>query len=237
MLGGEGRHLAREDVAQHAVALLEHQRLALRWLEQRGAVGPFDPPAVRGRRCREHGCAGAVAEQAGADQNAGIVVEIHRCAAHLDADREHVRRGAGTDQRSRELKVRQRGGAALADEVVGLHVGAQAEPLGDVAREARAKIAGARADDDGADLVGGEPGVDECRAPASAASAGALARKRRSSVSGSIVNTSSSEASASRRASMPLSRCRTVRAIRCDRLSRRANQSERSNASRHSALV
>jgi len=81
------------------------------------------------------------------------------------------------------------------------------------------------------------PAEASARDPASAASVGAWARKRRSSVSGSIANTSSSESSASRRASMPLSRCRTVRAMRWDRLSRRANQSERSKAARHSALV
>ena len=50
-----------------------------------------------------------------------------------------------------ELQVRQRRGAALADEVEGLHVGAQAEPLDDVARQARAQVAGAGADDDGVD--------------------------------------------------------------------------------------
>jgi hypothetical protein len=39
------------------------------------------------------------------------------------------------------------------------------------------------------------------------------------------------------RDSMPLSRCRTSRAIVCERASSRANQAERSKASRHWALV
>ena len=165
VVGGERRHLARQDVAQHAVLLLEHQRLALTRLDQRGTVLPFDGPAALARRGREHGRAGAVAEQAGADQHARVVVQVHRRAAHLDADRQHVRRRAGADQRSAQLQVRQRRGAALADEVEGLHVGAQAEPFDDVAREARAQIAGAGADDDGVDRRRIEPGRGERARP------------------------------------------------------------------------
>jgi hypothetical protein len=103
VLGGERGHLAGQDVAQHAVALLEHQRLALGGLDQRGAVDPFD--ATLRRRvaglAREDRGAGAVAEQARADQHAGVVVEVHRGAADLDADREHVRRGAERSRRGR----------------------------------------------------------------------------------------------------------------------------------------
>ena len=60
-------------------------------LDQRGAVLPFDAPARRRQRlARQHRGAGAVAEQAGADQHARVVVEVHRGAADLDADRQHV---------------------------------------------------------------------------------------------------------------------------------------------------
>ena len=67
-------------------------------------------------------------------------------------------RGPRREQRPAELQVRQGGGAALADQVVGLDVGAQAEPLDDVAGEARAEIAGAGADDDRVDVSRLEPG-------------------------------------------------------------------------------
>ena len=230
-------HLARQDVAQHAVPLLEHQRLALGRLDERGAVDPLDAAAGVGLGvARQHGRARAVAEQAGADQHAGVVVEIHRGAAHLDADREHVPAAPEASSARPSCRLGKRRGAALADQVEGLHVGAQAEPLDDVARQARAEVAGAGADDDRVDR--GQRGRRGQRPRRRlGGERRRVARNRRSSVSGSIANTSSSESSARRRASMPLSRCRTVRAIRCERVSRRANHSERWNASRHSALV
>ena len=127
--------------------------LRSRGLDQRGGVDPFDAPLRARASLRQHRRAGAVAEQAGADQDAGVVVEVHRGAADLDADRQHVRARRRREQRARELQVGQRGGAALADQVVGLDVGAQAEPLDDVAGEARAQIAGAGADDDRVDVA------------------------------------------------------------------------------------
>jgi hypothetical protein len=60
-------------------ALLEHQRLALARLDQRGrSIHSMRRRPPRRRLAREHRGAGAVAEQAGADQHAGIVVEVHR---------------------------------------------------------------------------------------------------------------------------------------------------------------
>jgi hypothetical protein len=67
--------------------------------------------------------------------------------------------------------------------------------------------------------------------------AGACVAKRACSVSGSIANTSSSESSASRRASMPLSRSRTVSTIRRARSSTRSNHAELLKARQQSALV
>jgi hypothetical protein len=60
------------------------------------------------------------------------------------------------------------------------------------------------------------------------ARAGAWVAKRRASVLGSMTNTSSRLSTARRRASMPLSRCSTVRAMRWARASSRANQSDAS---------
>ena len=218
VFGGQRRHLAGQDVAQHAVALLEHQRLALRRLDQRGAVLPLDAPRPRSRRgSRESTAAPAPSpnRQALISTPGSLSRYIAALLTSTQTDSTCVAAPA-RDQRSAELQVRQRRGATLADEVEGLHVGAQAEPLDDVAREAGAQIAGAGADDDGVDRRRrrARP-TASARAAASAASVGAWARKRRSSVSGSIANTSSSESSASRRASMPLSRCRTSPGDQC----------------------
>jgi hypothetical protein len=54
-------------------------------------------------------------------------------AADLDADRQHVFGRARRQQRAAELQIRQGGRTSLADQVVGLDVGAQAEALRDVA--------------------------------------------------------------------------------------------------------
>ncbi len=125
--------------------------------DQRRAVVPRDAPRAVERRARQHRRAGAVAEQAGADQHAGVVVEVHRGAADLDADRQHVLGRARGQQRAAELQVGQGGRAALADQVVGLDVGAQAEALDDIAGQARAQVAGAGADDDRVDRGRLEP--------------------------------------------------------------------------------
>src|SRR6185312_7319760 len=81
------------------------------------------------------------------------------------------------------------------------------------------------------------PASSSAAAPARLASAGAVSRKRRCRVSGSIRNASASEATASRRASMPFSPSRTARASARVRTLRRSNQSECRNASQQSSLV
>ena len=91
----------------------------------------------------------------------GIVVEVHRRAADLDADREHVLRVARREQRLREAQVGQRRGAALTDQVECLNVARQPEPLDHVTREPGTKVSGARADDHGVDVGRQEPGVVE----------------------------------------------------------------------------
>ena len=52
-VGGERRHTSRQDTLRVALRLLEHQRLAPRRLDQRGAVLPLDaPPRHRPGRAR-----------------------------------------------------------------------------------------------------------------------------------------------------------------------------------------
>src|SRR6185312_11671848 len=79
--------------------------------------------------------------------------------------------------------------------------------------------------------------LSRAAAPARAASAGAVSRKRRWSVSGSMRNASASEATASRRASMPFSPSSTALASARVRPLRCSNQSECRNASQQSSLV
>jgi hypothetical protein len=67
----------------------------------------------------------------------------------------------GGDQRVRGAQVGQRGAAALADQVEREDVGAQAEPLGDVAGQARAEVPGARADEEGIDAAWSDAGALE----------------------------------------------------------------------------
>ena len=203
--------------------------LALRRLDQRGAVLPFD--AARARRAARARARAAPAPSPNRHALISTPGSSSRyIAALLTSTQIESTCSAAPEaiERAAELQVRQRRRATLADQVVGLHVGAEAEALDDVARKARTEVAGAGADDDARRCR--RASVRHARAHASrpsAASAGACARKRRPSVSGSIVKTSSSESSARRRASMPLSRCRTVRAMKCERASSRPNQSER----------
>jgi hypothetical protein len=56
-------------------------------------------------------------------------------------------------QRAGEPKIRQGGRAALANEIEGQNVGAQAQSLDHIPRKARAQVAGAGADDDRTDVT------------------------------------------------------------------------------------
>ena len=64
-------------------------------------------------------------------------------------------------QRLGRAHVRQRGAAALADEIERKNVGRQAEPLGHIARQAGAQVSGARADDHRVDVAGRQAGVGQ----------------------------------------------------------------------------
>src|SRR6185312_7650442 len=66
------------------------------------------------------------------------------------------------EQRGTELPIRKRSGAALADQIERLYVTRQAEALADVAREARAEIAGAGGDDDRVDGCRLERAAPQC---------------------------------------------------------------------------
>ena len=151
MQRGEPRDVARQDVAQQAAALLEAQGLARRGIGQRTAAAPFDTARLRIGPAGQHGGTSPIAEQAGADQYAGVIIQVHRRTAHFDTHREHVLRLAGAEQRVGQLPVRQRAGTPLADQIEAEHVGAQPQLLEHIAAQAGAQITGAGADDDRVD--------------------------------------------------------------------------------------
>ena len=67
--------------------------------------------------------------------------------------------GAGFQQRGAELQVGQRCGATLANQIEGLHIAAQTEPLDHMTRQARTQITGTGADHHSVDLVRSDPGL------------------------------------------------------------------------------
>ena len=138
MPAGKRRHLRREDVAQHAVALFESQGVPVSGLGERPRAFPLHAAPRLPRLVANGDGAGAVAEQAGTDQYAAIVVDVKGCASYFYADRKHKSAALGGDQAFGGTQVRQRRSASLADQVQTQNVGPQADPLVHIAREAGA---------------------------------------------------------------------------------------------------
>ena len=129
--------------------MAEPERVAFGGDEARIGEFPFDAAAAGQRIVGQHGRARAVAEQAGADQNSGVVIHEESRAANFDADGEHSFCAASGENRLARAQVRQGRAAALAHQVEGKYILAQAELFADVAGEAGAQIAGAGADQHG----------------------------------------------------------------------------------------
>src|SRR5208283_1592590 len=113
MLRSKPRHRAGQDITEHSAAVLESQRLALNRIDQRGRLAPFNSTLSRRPMAGENGGTGAVTEQAGADQDAGIIIQIHRSTAHFDANRQYMVTLPRLQKRVRELPVGKRTGAPL----------------------------------------------------------------------------------------------------------------------------
>ncbi len=146
--GGEFRDGAVEEVAEFAVALLEPKlvavggemkRIEIEGAERNGMGGRFGAPDRSG---------GTVGEEAGADENAGIVVEVKRGGADFDGDAGDGRVGVGGENVAGAAQHGNGGAAAEADEILKKGVGAKAELFGDVAGQAGAEIARAGADEE-----------------------------------------------------------------------------------------
>src|SRR6185436_9982338 len=95
----------------------------------------------------------AVAEKAGADENARIVVDVEGGAADFDADREDALRLAGVEEGTGELEIRKSGPATVTDQIREEGGGAKAEQFTHITGEAGTEVTGTGADDQGVDGV------------------------------------------------------------------------------------
>ena len=161
VLGRKRRHLSRQNVSQHPFALLEAKVVAVFRAQNRPGCFPFDATLVWCRRVAQNGSAGAVAEQTGADQYAGIVIQIKGRAAHFDTNGQNSFAPSAGQQGFGRPPIRQGGATALPDQVERQHIRAQAEPFADVTRQTRTEVAGAGADNHRVDPFRPERGVPQ----------------------------------------------------------------------------
>src|SRR5215472_15916225 len=97
VLGGAHRHFRCENVAQSPFFLFESQELAVCGLEKRAAGFPLQSPASAAVGLPgKHRSPCPIAKKAGANEHTGIVIEIKRGTADLDADRQHAAATAGS---------------------------------------------------------------------------------------------------------------------------------------------
>lgn len=174
---GERADGAVEEIAELAVALLEAEFVAVGGdqecikLEraQGGRAGRSAPN--RGR--------GVVAEEARADDDAGIVVEAKRGGADFHRDARDRGAGLGGEEVAGRAEDAYLGATAEANEILAEGLGAQSQNSGDVARDAGAEVARAWADDECAELGGQMLGLASVVESAEAASSGPLCGRRR----------------------------------------------------------
>jgi len=112
-----------------------------------GAVFLFSPPNRRRR---------AVAEEACADHDARVIVQVKRGRADLDGDAGHIERGIGSEDGRPGPQSRNGRAATQTDDILQPDVTAQPERLGHVAAYTRTQIAGARCDDKDIKFAGGQ---------------------------------------------------------------------------------
>ena len=153
MVQDEDRHSFVQNVSLHAVAHLEPQQFAVAWIQDRFRIEPLDGGETRAALVSEHHCAGGIGKEAGADQHAGIVVELKGRAANFDADREHLLRGAGFQERAGQMEIWKGGAETVPHEIGEVGIGSQAKAFADVTGEAGTDRAGAGADKERIELL------------------------------------------------------------------------------------
>jgi hypothetical protein len=97
MFARKFRHSASQDIPQHAIFLLEAEKVTIGRMQQTAGGAPFNSAGVRARFGLKNSGSRAVAEKTGADQNAGIVVEVESGTANLHAYRQNALRSRRAD--------------------------------------------------------------------------------------------------------------------------------------------
>jgi len=124
-----------------------------------GGASPTDGRALGGRfRAENNGCS-AIAKEAGADQDAGIVVEITGGGTDFHADHEDPAGAPGLELGGGLVQGREGSPAALTDEIEQRGRARKPKGFGDVAGETRAEIAGAGGYKKSINLIGGKVSI------------------------------------------------------------------------------
>jgi len=148
-------NLGPQDVSQPAPLLFKPQGLPMGGSGDRGASAPLDLATVRSRGVAEHRRRCAVCKQAGADQHARVVIEVHCGTADLNTHRQHVAGPAGPNQCGSRRQVRDSRRATLTDEIEGGHLRVEPKRFHQVTGQPGAQVTRARADQDRVNGVGG----------------------------------------------------------------------------------
>src|SRR5687768_17522541 len=97
--------------------MLKPETIALCGARLSFAEKAFNTPAGRRWITGQDGSGGAIPKQTSTDENAPIVIQIKRCAAHLHANRKHSATLARIEQRGRSAQAGKGGPASLPDQV------------------------------------------------------------------------------------------------------------------------
>jgi hypothetical protein len=159
--GGEGGDLGGEKVAEQAAAVVEAEMFAVFGSGVAGGAGPADGGPCGRRFGRKNDGGGAIAEEAGADEDAGVVIEVAGGGADFDADDENPAGAPGLELGGGLVEGGEGGATALADEIEEGRGGRKPKAFGNIAGKAGAEVAGAGGDKEGIDLGGLELGFGQ----------------------------------------------------------------------------
>jgi hypothetical protein len=157
--GGQGGDFGGEEIAEEAAPVIETKMFAVFRRRVAGGTDPTDGRAF-GRRLRveDHG-GGPIAKEAGANENAGVVIEITGGGTDFHADHEDPAGASCLELCGGLIQGREGSPAALTHEIEQRGRTRKPEGFGDIAREAGAEIAGAGGNEKSIDLVGRKLGL------------------------------------------------------------------------------
>jgi hypothetical protein len=152
--GGQRGNFGGEEIPEQTAPMVEAEMLAVFRRRVAGGTGPTDGRTLGGRlRAQDHG-SGAIAKEAGADENAGVVVEIASGGTDFHADHEDPASAARLDLGGGLVQGREGSPAALTHEIEQRGGAGKPETFGNITGEARAEIASAGGNEKSIDLTG-----------------------------------------------------------------------------------